>query len=107
MKKFLFVSVAFSFSLFLHSQDNPSSKTKKKDWSKVKLTNRANDHFMFQYGMTTWSKKPDSINTRGWSNSVNAYIMIDMPFKTDPDSVLHLVLALASIICSLKKPLLR
>ena len=84
MKKFLFVAVAFSFSLFLHSQDNPSSKTKKKDWSKVKLTNRANDHFMIQYGMTTWSGKPDSINTRGWSNSFNAYIMIDMPFKTDP-----------------------
>ena len=84
MKKFLFVAVAFSFSLFLHSQDNPSSKTKKKDWSKVKLTNRANDHFMVQYGMTTWSGKPDSINTRGWSNSINAYIMIDMPFKTDP-----------------------
>jgi len=84
MKKFLFVAVAFSLSLFLHSQDNPSSKTKKKDWSKVKLTNRANDHFMIQYGMTTWSGKPDSINTRGWSNSFNAYIMIDMPFKTDP-----------------------
>ena len=84
MKKFLFVAVAFSFSLFLHSQDDPSSKTKKKDWSKVKLTNRANDHFMVQYGMTTWSGKPDSINTRGWSNSINAYIMIDMPFKTDP-----------------------
>lgn len=84
MKKFLFVSVAFSFSLFLHSQDNPSSKSKKKDWSKVKLTNRANDHFMLQYGMLTWANKPDSINTRGWSNSFNAYIMIDMPFKTDP-----------------------
>lgn len=84
MKKFLFVALAFSFSIVVYSQDSVSSKSKKKDWSKVKLTNRANDHFMIQYGMTTWSGKPDSINTRGWSNSVNVYIMLDLPFKTDP-----------------------
>jgi len=51
MKKFLFVALAFSFSTFLHSQDNPSSKTKKKDWSKVKLTNRANDHYICIYAI--------------------------------------------------------
>ncbi len=84
MKKFLFVTVAFSFSLFLHSQNVPSSTSKKKDWSKVKLVNRANDHFMLQYGITNWSGKPDSINTKGFSRSFNFYIMLDMPFKTDP-----------------------
>lgn len=84
MKKFLSVAVAFSISLFVYSQENPTSKTKKKDWSKVKLTNRANDHFMLQYGITHWSGKPDSINTKGFSRSFNFYIMIDMPFKTDP-----------------------
>jgi hypothetical protein len=82
MKKFLFVAIAFSFSSFLYSQEKPSSK--KKDWSKVKLTNRANDHFMLQYGVANWANKPDSIDKRGFSNSFNAYIMIDMPFKTDP-----------------------
>jgi hypothetical protein len=84
MKKILFVALTFSVSLFLHSQDNPSSKTKKKDWSKVKLTNRANDHFMVQYGWLHWANIPDSIDKRGFSNSVNVYFMIDMPFKTDP-----------------------
>lgn len=84
MKKFLFVAVAFSFSLFLHSQNNPPSTTKKKDWSKVKLVNRSNDHFMLQYGITNWSGKPDSIKTKGFSRSFNFYIMLDMPFKTDP-----------------------
>lgn len=84
MKKFLTVALAFSVSVFLHSQDIPTSKTKKKDWSKVKLTNRANDHFMFQYGWLNWANKPDSIDNRGFSNSVNVYFMIDMPFKTDP-----------------------
>jgi len=86
MKKFLSVAVAISISLFLFSQDKPSTTTKKKkkDWSQVKLTNRANDHFMIQYGWLNWASIPDSINKRGWSNTFNAYFMIDMPFKTDP-----------------------
>ena len=82
MKKFLLIAAAFSFSLFTYSQEKPT--TKKKDWSKVKLTNRANDHFMVQLGITKWSGKPDSINTKGLSRSFNFYVMIDMPFKTDP-----------------------
>ena len=84
MKKFLSVVLAICVSLFLYSQDKPSSKNKKKDWSQVKLTNRANDHFMIQYGWLNWASIPDSINKRGWSNTFNAYFMIDMPFKTDP-----------------------
>ena len=86
MKKFLSVVLAISISLFLFSQDKTSTSTKKKkkDWSQVKLTNRANDHFMIQYGWLNWASIPDSINKRGWSNTFNAYFMIDMPFKTDP-----------------------
>jgi len=85
MKKFLSVVLAISVSLFLYSQETTSStKKKKKDWSQVKLTNRANDHFMIQYGWLNWASIPDSINKRGWSNTFNAYFMIDMPFKTDP-----------------------
>ena len=86
MKKFLSVVLAISISLFLFSQDktSTSTKNKKKDWSQVKLTNRANDHFMIQYGWLNWASIPDSINKRGWSNTFNAYFMIDMPFKTDP-----------------------
>jgi len=86
MKKFLSVVLAISISLLLFSQDKTSTSTKKKkkDWSQVKLTNRANDHFMIQYGWLNWANIPDSINKRGWSNTFNAYFMIDMPFKTDP-----------------------
>ena len=74
MKKLFLLLTGFCFMFFLSAQETPStSKKKKKDWSQVKLGNRANDHFMIQYGMTTWSGKPDSINTRGWSNSFNAY----------------------------------
>lgn len=84
MKKFLSVILAISVSLFLYSQDKTATKKKKKDWSQVKLTNRANDHFMLQYGWLNWASIPDSIDNRGFSNTFNAYFMIDMPFKTDP-----------------------
>jgi len=85
MKKFLLIGVAFTFSLLIFSQDQPpTEKKKKKDWSKVKLTGRANDHLMMQFGYTGWSGKPDSINTNGFPRSFNMYIMLDMPFKSDP-----------------------
>jgi hypothetical protein len=39
---------------------------------------------MFQVGYDSWSGKPDSIHTKGFSRSFNAYLMFDFPFKTDP-----------------------
>lgn len=45
---------------------------------------RANDHFMLQLGGTSWSNKPDSIHTSGFSRSFNMYLMLDFPFKTNP-----------------------
>jgi hypothetical protein len=66
--------------------DSPSPKplSKKKDWSKVDLGNRANDHFMIQVGYDKWAGQPDSIKTRGIARSLNIYLMLDFPFKTDP-----------------------
>jgi hypothetical protein len=84
MKKLFLLVTGVSFMIGLSAQENPSAPQKKKDWSKVKLGNRANDHFLLQYGVTNWSGKPDSINTKGSSRSFNFYVMIDMPFKTDP-----------------------
>ncbi|MBC7720686.1 MAG: outer membrane beta-barrel protein [Pedobacter sp.] len=56
----------------------------KKDWSKVVLTNRAADHLMIQYGADTWTNRPDSVRTKGFSRHFNVAIMLDKPFKTDP-----------------------
>lgn len=56
----------------------------KKDWSKVSLGRRANDHFMFQLGYDNWAQKPDSIHIQGFNRSANFYFMFDFPFKTDP-----------------------
>lgn len=56
----------------------------KKDFSRIDLSNRANDHFMLQYGVDTWGVTPDSINTSGFSRHFNFYVMFDKPFKTNP-----------------------
>lgn len=44
----------------------------------------SNDHFLIQLGHTVWTGKPDSIQTKGWARSFNAYLMLDFPFKTNP-----------------------
>ena len=62
----------------------PVKTSSKKDWSKVKLTNRANDHLVLQFAYDNWAGKPDTIQTVGFSRSFNFYFMYDMPFKTDP-----------------------
>ena len=56
----------------------------KKDWSKVVLRRRANDHFMFQLGYTGWAGVPDSVHINGFNRTVNFYFMFDFPFKNDP-----------------------
>lgn len=56
----------------------------RKDWSKINLSNRSNDHFMFQFGADTWTNTNDSISPKGFSRFFNAYIMLDMPFKNNP-----------------------
>ena len=63
---------------------SPRPPSRKKDWSKVDLGNRANDHFMIQVGYDKWAGAPDSIKTKGLSRSLNVYFMLDFPFKTDP-----------------------
>jgi len=54
----------------------------KTDWSKVDLSKRPADHFMFQYGLDTWvGTIPDSIKTKGFSRHFNFYFMMDKPLK--------------------------
>lgn len=51
---------------------------------KYDLSKRPNDHFLLQIGYTQWLGQPDSINTKGFSRSINTYFMFDFPFKTTP-----------------------
>ncbi|HYE55939.1 MAG TPA: outer membrane beta-barrel protein [Chitinophagaceae bacterium] len=50
----------------------------------IDLSNRAGDHFLIQIGYDSWANKPDSIHTKGFSRSLNMYLMFDFPFKTNP-----------------------
>jgi len=56
----------------------------KRDWSKLNLSRRANDHFMVQLGYDGWSGTPDTVHIKGLNRSFNFYFMFDFPFKTDP-----------------------
>lgn len=57
----------------------------KKDWKKIDLSNRSNDHFMIQFGSDGWSGTiPDSATPHGLSRHLNIYVMLDKPFKTNP-----------------------
>lgn len=67
-----------------HSAVSQAAKPATKDWSKVSLANRANDHLMLQLGYTAWFGKPDTVRTKGFCRTFNVYFLFDFPFKTDP-----------------------
>lgn len=62
----------------------PPAPKKKKDWSKINMSNRPADHLLVQVGYDAWLQRPDTIHTKGFSRSLNIYLMFDFPFKTDP-----------------------
>jgi hypothetical protein len=39
---------------------------------------------MIQYGSDTWTSRPDSVRTGGFSRHFNIYFMLDKPFKNNP-----------------------
>ena len=90
MKKFLLLFL-LTASVFIAksqtidtTQQITTTPSAKKNWNKLDLSTRANDHFMVQYGIDGWGSVPDSINTSGFSRHFNAYLMIDKPFITSP-----------------------
>ncbi|HVM87321.1 MAG TPA: outer membrane beta-barrel protein [Puia sp.] len=92
MKKLLFSTVILiSFKIaFSQEKDSSTMKSvtpvslKKKDWSKIDLSHRANDHFMVQIGYAGWSGIPDTLSTASIPRSFNFYFLYDFPFKSDP-----------------------
>jgi hypothetical protein len=88
MKKFfltLWAAILLTgVSVAQNVDDSSAVKTKKKDWSKINLGDRANDHFMIQFGSESMLGLPDTIKTRGIGKHLNIYLMFDKPFKTDP-----------------------
>lgn len=77
------------FVVSLFAQNNPQSEEKNKKQT-FDLSGRSNDHFMIQFGPTFWNGRSDSLHTKGFSKTVNVYLLYDFPFKTDP----HLSIAI-------------
>jgi hypothetical protein len=70
--------------IFTATANAQADSTIKKEILDTKFKPRSGDHFMIQLGYTTWNGKPDSIKTGGFPRSVNVYLMMDFPFKTNP-----------------------
>ncbi len=49
----------FGITTMIVSNAQKKDEKKKTDWSKIDLSNRANDHFLIQYGYDGWSNTPD------------------------------------------------
>jgi hypothetical protein len=79
MKKILLVVLSMLVVASIFAQEQPKSESKKQ----FNLKNRANDHFLFQFGYLGWANIPDTINTNGFPRSVNLYFMFDFPFKSN------------------------
>lgn len=80
MKKTLLLLVSISVSVLAMSQSTDNSSTK----PKLDLAGRAADHIMIQYGSDSWTNRPDSVRTGGFSRHFNVYFMFDKPFKNNP-----------------------
>lgn len=88
MKKSLLVLLGISLTLGALAQSRVPSTEKpakiKRDWNKLDLSNRSADHLVIQYGGDSWTNRPDSVRTTGFSRHFNIYFMLDKPFKTNP-----------------------
>ncbi len=81
MKKLLLFFTLIFIALNIYAQTDTLAKKK---WTAIDLSNRANDHFMLQYGIDEWSGTNDSTSPSGFSRHFNFYFMIDKPFKANP-----------------------
>lgn len=79
MKKTLLVLLSISFTFLATAQISPPNIL-----TKIDLSGRPADHFMIQYGADSWTGRPDSVRTGGFSRHFNLYFMLDKPFKTSP-----------------------
>lgn len=85
MRKLLVALAAVLLVLGVQAQTDSTGKYKvKKDWSKINLQGRANDHFIVQMGYDGWMNRPDTVRTKGFGRHLNIYFMLDKPFKNNP-----------------------
>jgi hypothetical protein len=81
MQKIVLLAITILlFGSLKAQQDN--GKTSRK----IDLSNRPGDHLMIQLSSDHWTGMPDSISSHqsGFSRGLNAYLMLDKPFKSSP-----------------------
>ena len=81
MRRIVCTALAVLFVNLLFAQ---TDSTRRRVTIGKETARTSNDHILIQLGHTIWTGKPDSINTKGWSRSFAAYLMMDFPFKTNP-----------------------
>jgi hypothetical protein len=87
MKKIALIAfAAFSYCCSAMAQDTtakatPAAPPKPK---KTSLADKANDHFMIQFGADMLTSTPDSVNTGGFSRHFNFAFMLNKPFAGNP-----------------------
>jgi hypothetical protein len=80
MRRIVFTAFAICLVSFAFAQTDSSAPRHMMMKGKE---SSSGDNFMLQLGGTSWIGKPDSIATKGLSRSVNVYLMLDFPFKTN------------------------
>ncbi|MFL5742386.1 MAG: hypothetical protein ACJ75B_19340 [Flavisolibacter sp.] len=80
MRRLVITALAFILAGSVFAQGD-STKPKPKPQPRAFSSS---DHFLMQFGYTTWLNQPDSIHTNGFPRTFNIYLMLDFPFKTDP-----------------------
>ncbi len=81
MRRILSLALFLFLAAGLNAQND---STIKKEILDTKFKPRSGDHFLLQLGYTSWDGKPDTIKTKGFPRTVNVYLMMDFPFKTNP-----------------------
>ena len=100
MQKIVLLSISILlFGSIKAQQDNGKISRK------IDLSNRPGDHLMIQLSSDHWTGMPDSISShqRGFSRGLNAYLMLDKPFKTSPKFSLGIGIGVGSSNISFKK----
>ncbi len=89
MRKLVVILFALTAALPSFSQELPTDSVRVQTPKKKRtydLNNRAADHFMVQLALNSWKGAPDSIDShiKGFQRSANVYLMLDKPFKSNP-----------------------
>ena len=79
MRKIVFALIAICLFGTAFGQDSTLRRL-----IKAQKETPSNDHFMIQLGHLSWVGGPDSINTKGIPRTLNIYVMLNFPFKTNP-----------------------